>query len=92
MALPYSRDATPWTAVADIARRGGDFVISGAVVRSAPQRGTFSLRFKCAPAFCRSSCLRTLSICRWPGGESHSLGTQSVLYARFATDHAAGTA
>ena len=46
LAPPYGRDSTPWNAVLDIARRGGDFVINGAITSAAPLRGTYTMCFE----------------------------------------------
>ena len=44
--LPYSRDSMPFRAVADIALRGGDFVVNGATVPTVAGYATYALRFK----------------------------------------------
>ena len=43
---PYPPNSLQWNAVADIARRGGEFVINGAIVKAVPSRETYSLRYK----------------------------------------------
>ena len=45
--MPAARDGTPWSACRDVASRGGEFVIHGVRARGKPERGTFTMRFRC---------------------------------------------
>ena len=46
--MPFAEGARPWEACQDVASRGGEFVIHGVRVVGKYERGSFTMRFRCA--------------------------------------------
>jgi hypothetical protein len=46
--MPFAEGARPWEACRDVASRGGEFVVHGVRVAGKYERGSFTMRFRCA--------------------------------------------
>ena len=46
--MPFAEAERPWEACQDVASRGGEFVIHGVRVAGKYERGSFTMRFRCA--------------------------------------------